>query len=84
MMNIKALGVSIATAAVLTLALVPASFAAKKVDCYGANTCKGKVGCVEKEMIKVTAKNCKKMGGSTTAPAATTNTTTTTTVTPAS
>ena len=82
MSKTKTLGLTIAAAAAIVFATAPitsniAQAAAKKVPCYGVNSCKGKGGCKTahseckghndckgKGMIMKTASQCKKMGGS--------------------
>lgn len=78
----KTLGLTIAAAAAIAFATAPitsniAQAAAKKVPCYGVNSCKGKSTCKTatsdckgyndckgKGMVMKTASQCKKLGGS--------------------
>jgi len=78
----KMLGLTIATAAAIAFATAPitstvSEAAAKKVHCYGVNSCKGKSACKtatsdckghndckSKGYLMKTAKKCKKLGGS--------------------
>lgn len=86
MSNMKIVGLTLAATAAVAFTVIPAaSFAAsnaKKVPCYGVNsckgkstcktamnTCKGKNSCKGKGAMLKTEKQCAKLKGSTTAPA---------------
>jgi hypothetical protein len=78
----KTLGLTIAAAAAIAFATAPitsnvAQAAAKKVPCYGVNSCKGKSACKTasndckghndckgKGMVMKSASPCEKLGGS--------------------
>jgi len=83
--NKKLLSITLATAAAVSFAVAPvtsAVAATHKVPCYGVNSCKGKSNCKTAKSsckgqnsckgqgyLMKTAKQCKKLGGSTEEPA---------------
>ncbi|EKD54907.1 MAG: hypothetical protein ACD_60C00035G0007 [uncultured bacterium] len=81
----KVIGFTLATAAAIAFATAPVTstvvLAAKKVPCYGVNSCKGHSecktatsdckghnSCKGKGYVMKTPKRCKKMGGTVEAP----------------